>query len=126
MPDPKFGRVHPRHPSPASQNTAGDSDGHYFGSLPWEKEAISRAQQKELSGRSVAVASVEDLIVMKLFSEREKDADDARRLLNRFRTDLDQGYLEPLLGSLADSLARPEILEVWRSTRDTPHSGMNS
>ncbi len=97
-----------------------------FGSLSWEKEAIVRAQRKELSGRNVAVASVEDLIVMKLFSEREKDADDARRLLIRFRTDLDQGYLEPLLRSLADSLARPEILEVWRSTRDTPHSGMNS
>ena len=91
-----------------------------FGSLPWEREAIARAQQKELSGRSVAVASVEDLIVMKLFSEREKDADDARRLLIRFRTDLDQGYLEPLLRSLADSLARPEILEVWRNTRDKP------
>ena len=97
-----------------------------FGSLPWEKEAIARAQQKELSGRSVAVASVEDLIVMKLVSEREKDADDARRLLIRFRTDLDQGYLEPLLRSLADSLGRSEILEAWISTRDTPHSGMNS
>ena len=43
-----------------------------FGSLSWEKEAIVRAQRKELSGRNVAVASVEDLIVMKLFSEREK------------------------------------------------------
>ena len=88
-----------------------------FGRLPWEKEAIGRAQQKELSGRSVAVASVEDLIVMKLFSEREKDADDARRLLNRFKGKLDPGYLEPLLESLADSLARPEILEAWRGTQ---------
>jgi len=87
-----------------------------FGSLPWEREAIARAQQKELSGKNVTVASVEDLIVMKLFSEREKDADDARRLLIRFGRELDQGYLEPLLTSLADSLARPEILEVWRNT----------
>jgi len=86
-----------------------------FGSLPWEREAIARAQQKELSGKNVTVASVEDLIVMKLFSEREKDADDARRLLIRFGRELDQGYLEPLLTSLADSLARPEILEVWRN-----------
>ena len=97
-----------------------------FGALPWEKAAIARAQRKELAGRSVAVASVEDLIVMKLFSEREKDADDARRLLIRFKSDLDQGYLEPLLRSLADALARPEILETWRNTRDTPRSGMNS
>jgi len=89
-----------------------------FGSLPWEKEAIARAQRKELSRRSVAVASVEDLIVMKLFPERGKDADDARRLLIRFRGTLDQGYLEPLLSSLADSLARPEILDAWRNTRD--------
>ena len=54
---------------------------------------------------------------MKLFSEREKDADDARRLLNRFKGKLDPGYLEPLLESLADSLARPEILEAWRGTQ---------
>ena len=91
-----------------------------FGSLPWEREAIARAQPKELSGKNVTVASVEDLIVMKLFSEREKDADDARRLLIRFSGELDQAYLEPLLVSLADSLARPEILEVWRNTRGDP------
>ena len=88
-----------------------------FGVLPWEKEAIARAKQKELSGRRVSVASVEDLILMKLVSEREKDAEDARRLLNRFKGKLDPGYLEPLLESLADSLARPEILEAWRGTQ---------
>ena len=88
-----------------------------FGGLPWEKEAIARAQQKELSGRGVAVASVEDLILMKLVSEREKDAEDARRLLIRFGAGLDHGYLEPLLRSLAETLARPEILEAWRNTR---------
>ena len=42
-----------------------------FGRLPWEKEAIGRAQQK-VSGRSVAVATVEDLIVMKLFPSGKK------------------------------------------------------
>ena len=117
MLDPKSRRVRPQGPNTANQNSPRNSHGHYFGGLSWEKEAIGRAQQKELSGRSVAVASVEDLILMKLFSEREKDAEDARRLLNRFKGKLDPGYLEPLLESLADSLGRPEILEAWRGTQ---------
>lgn len=32
-----------------------------FGALPWEKEAIARAHSKEIAGRAVRVASVEDL-----------------------------------------------------------------
>jgi hypothetical protein len=65
----------------------------------------------------VNVASVEDLILMKLVSEREKDTEDARRLLARFKGKIDTAYLGPRLGELAEALARPGILEMFRRGR---------
>ena len=62
----------------------------------------------------VEVASVEDLIWMKLISERQKDIEDARLLLRRFAGVLDRGYLEPLLRQISDSFARADILEIYR------------
>ncbi|MGA2329013.1 MAG: DUF6036 family nucleotidyltransferase [Bryobacteraceae bacterium] len=84
-----------------------------FAALPMELEAIRRAQPMQVGGRMVNVASLEDLILMKLVSEREKDAEDARRLLVRFKGKIDCDYLEPRLSELAEALARPEILEVF-------------
>jgi len=59
------------------------------------------------------VASVEDLLFMKLASERSKDIQDSRALLPRFRKTLDRAYLEPRLKELADGLARPDILTIY-------------
>ena len=84
-----------------------------FATLPWEEQAISRSHTKLVAGKSVSVVSVEDLILMKIISERQKDIEDARRLLRRYRTSLDRGYLEPLLRELAESLARPDALATW-------------
>jgi hypothetical protein len=60
------------------------------------------------------VASVEDLILMKLVSERQRDLEDGRRLLRRFGDALDRAYLEPRLTELAEGLGRPEILRILR------------
>lgn len=86
-----------------------------FAALPVQQEAIGRARSKEIGGVSTRVASVEDLILMKLISEREKDLEDARRLLRRFRETLDRSYLGPRLAELAEGLARPGILSIYQS-----------
>jgi hypothetical protein len=80
-----------------------------FGILPVEKDIVQRATLMTIAGAAVRVASVEDLILMKSVSERERDLEDARLLLRRFGSKLDRGYLEPRLTHLAESLARPEI-----------------
>lgn len=86
-----------------------------FASMPVEREGIRRAVLKPLAGRMIPVASVEDLLLMKLISERQKDLADARALLRRFRTSLDLGYLMPKLEELAKALAQPDILETVRA-----------
>jgi hypothetical protein len=88
-----------------------------FAALPPEREAIRRARPMQVGGKVVNVASVEDLILMKLVSEREKDTEDARRLLARFMGRIDTAYLEPRLSELAEALARPGILEMFRRGR---------
>jgi hypothetical protein len=80
-----------------------------FGILPVEKDIVQRATLMKIAGAAVRVASVEDLILMKSASERERDLEDARLLLRRFGNKIDRGYLEPRLADLAESLARPEI-----------------
>jgi len=84
-----------------------------FASLPAERNVIARGVPKTIRGSTISVASVEDLIWMKLVSERQKDIDDATRLLRRFAKSLDRTYLEPLLHELSQGFARGDILEIY-------------
>jgi Nucleotidyl transferase AbiEii toxin, Type IV TA system len=91
-----------------------------FAALPAEQALIARAHTMQIGGRSVKVAAVEDLIWMKLISERPQDIDDARRLVRRFRRTLDREYLEPRLRELSEAFARPDILELFRGEMNAP------
>jgi hypothetical protein len=84
-----------------------------FAALPEEERIIGRAQPKTVAGRTVMVVSVEDLIFMKLASERPRDIEDARLLTRRFRSALDRPYLEPRLKELADGLSRHDIWAIY-------------
>jgi len=86
-----------------------------FGALELQREAVGRAVPKPIAGRSIPVATIEDLLITKLVSEREKDLGDARALLRRFGKSLDRDYLLPKLEELAEALSRPEILTVFHA-----------
>ena len=78
-----------------------------------ERQMLARAATKTLSEGEIRVAAVEDLIFMKLLSERPQDQEDARRLIRRFRATLDRQYLEPRLAELAEAMARTDILDLY-------------
>jgi hypothetical protein len=84
-----------------------------FGSLPFEKEAIERTVEVEVSETSVRFATPEDLIITKIVSERQRDADDVRAILSRQRSRLDFTYLDPRIRELSGVLERPEIWRLW-------------
>ena len=86
-----------------------------FVALPEEKRMIARSRMKQIGQATVRVAAAEDLVLMKLISERPQDLEDAHRLLRRFRKTLDRGYLEPRLLELAEAFGRPDILGVSRA-----------
>ncbi len=91
-----------------------------FAALPGERDIIRRARQIRINDHTVKIATPEDLILMKLISERTKDREDAVHLLRRFRGTLDRAYLEPRLTELAGALAAPDVLEVYRRYADIP------
>jgi hypothetical protein len=90
-----------------------------LGALPQEHILIGRAVSKTVAGTRIRIAAVEDLILLKLLSERPKDLDDARRLLRRFRATLDTSYLEPQIRELAEVLARPDVVELYLAEMPT-------
>ncbi len=89
-----------------------------FGLLPFEEEAIHRARTTEIGEQPVRFCTPEDLILLKIVSDREQDRADVRGVARRQRERLDLDYLEPRVRELADLLDRPEILELWKSARD--------
>jgi hypothetical protein len=84
-----------------------------FGMLPFEEEAVRRAHTIRIADRDMRVCTAEDLILMKIMSERERDIADARGVALRRMNDLDLGYLEPRIKELATLLERPEIQTRW-------------
>lgn len=92
-----------------------------FALLPFEIDAIRRARSVSLGGRTVAVATPEDLILMKIISDRARDLADAEGLVRRRLQTLDRAYLEPRVRELATLLEREEILQRWTRWTSVDH-----
>jgi len=84
-----------------------------FGQLPFEREAIDRAREVSLAGTRARVCTPEDLILMKIVSDRDRDIADARALVKRRFSELDRTYLEPRIDELSSLLERPDIRARW-------------
>jgi hypothetical protein len=84
-----------------------------FGLLPFEEDAIRRARPVRVGGRDVRVCAPEDLILMKIISDRPRDLADARGIASRRFPELDLAYLEPRVRELAELLERPGIVARW-------------
>lgn len=84
-----------------------------FGVLPYEKDAIERAVEKKVGDTLIKFCSAEDLILLKIISERPKDLEDVRGILRVQKFDLDFKYLEPRIEELANLLENPGIKERW-------------
>ncbi|HQR41372.1 MAG TPA: nucleotidyltransferase [Gemmatales bacterium] len=69
----------------------------------WAESIMQRARYIQLNGLSIRVASAEDIILLKLFSERAKDAEDIRGLILQRGSMLDRGYVEQWSGTLGTS-----------------------
>lgn len=86
-----------------------------FAAFPFEKEMIDRAEPRKVGNRSIPVATVEDLILLKAISPRDKDRIDVQHLWARFRERLDRKYLEGRLRDLAEALERPDFMDLLDS-----------
>jgi hypothetical protein len=85
-----------------------------FALLPFELDAIRRARTVFIADRTVQVVTPEDLVLMKIISERPRDIADAEAIVRRHSRELDSGYLEPRIRELAAALEREDIIDRWR------------
>ncbi|MDQ3489142.1 MAG: nucleotidyltransferase [Acidobacteriota bacterium] len=84
-----------------------------FGLLPFEEEAVRRAASVEVAAGTIRVCSPEDLILMKIISERARDLDDARAITRRRLRTLDLLYLEPRIAEMSVLLENDDIAARW-------------
>ena len=84
-----------------------------FGALPFEKTAIERAVIIEVGETPIKFCTAEDLILLKIFSERSKDLDDIRGIVQFQREKLDYTFLDTRIEELSNLLDRPEIWRQW-------------
>ena len=88
-----------------------------FAELPFEKEAIERSRTVLYLDVSMRMCTLEDLILQKAVSTRDRDWMDIERLVELHREDLDWAYVLGHASELAAFLDRSEIrdkLSRWR------------
>jgi len=81
--------------------------------LPFEKEAMDRAETLRLGEASVPVALAEDLVVYKVVAWRDRDRADVERLLVAHRGVIDLDRVRDLVRQFADALEEPERVEEF-------------
>lgn len=85
-----------------------------FGVLPFEETAIRRARLMSVVGERVRVCTPEDLIILKIVSDRPRDREDVAGIIRTQGAGLDRRYLDPLIEGLAADLGRPDLLDFYR------------
>ena len=86
-----------------------------FGQLPYEREAIDRARTQVFHGVPVRICSPEDLIIHKIISERPRDREDVKGIIQAMGNELDRQFLDRIIQGLAMDLERPDILSFYNS-----------
>jgi hypothetical protein len=83
-------------------------------SARYAEAAIGRAITTSLRARSIRVLTVEDFILFKVLSTRERDLEDARAAIRRTAAALDALSLEREMTALADELTDSDVRGRWR------------
>jgi len=89
-----------------------------FAGLPFEIEAIQRSRVVEFGGVCFNACTVEDLIIHKAVSTRQKDWLDIDVLIKEQKNSIDWDYLLKHCEELGRFLDRPEIISTIYRLKD--------
>ena len=88
-----------------------------FAQLPFEEHAIKRSQVKQFFSIPMNVCSVEDFILQKAVSSRQKDWDDIATVIGLQKKNIDWRYLLDHCRELSDFLGDSTILPRIQNMR---------
>ena len=100
---------------PTRDNESGIRVDFIFSFTPYERQAISRAKAVPLSETDVMFASVEDVIIHKIFAGRPRDLEDVRSILLKNK-DLDKTYIRKWLGEFEKSTEKKGLTKAFEET----------
>jgi len=86
--------------------------------LPFEAEAMARAERLDVGGHSMPVVTAEDLVIYKAVAWRERDRSDIERLLRVAGPTVDRERVLRIVGEFAEILEEPRRVEAVRSLLD--------
>jgi predicted nucleotidyltransferase len=85
-----------------------------FSFTPYERQAIARANPVLLGGTKVMFASVEDVIIHKVFAGRPRDLEDVRSVMIK-NPDFDRNYVRKWLKEFERSPEKSGLLNVFEN-----------
>ncbi len=94
LPEDPAGFVRDTFVLPAAQPDTGIRVDLIFSTTPYESQAIVRAVRVRVGGWEVPFASVEDLLLHKLFAGRPRDLEDAAGVVRRKGEEIDWDYVD--------------------------------
>ena len=75
-----------------------------------EELFLERAETRGIEGVEVPIATVEDLVTMKILAGRPKDLDDAADMLRTRSEEIDMGHVRRTLQLLEEALSQSDLL----------------
>ncbi len=85
-----------------------------FSFTPYERGAIKRAKDKAISDVKVKFASVEDIIIHKIFSGRARDLEDVRAIMVK-NPDYDFSYVKKWLAEFDKASEDKKFREIFKN-----------
>jgi predicted nucleotidyltransferase len=98
---------------PAVDEESGIRVDFIFSSTPYEVQAIKRAIRVNIRDQDVMYASVEDLIIHKIFSGRPRDLEDIRSVLRK-NCSVDMRYIEDWLAKFDEVSEKYDFLGTFQ------------
>lgn len=83
-----------------------------FSFTPYEAQAIKRAKKVRILDQDVRFASVEDLIIHKIFAGRPRDIEDVRSIVLKNKT-IDVPYIEAWLKEFDAAVDEKKLLDTF-------------
>lgn len=78
--------------------------------LPFERDAIARAQTVSVGDVDIPMATAQDLIIYKAIAWRDRDKQDIEALLRLHRSAIDLAYIRDRVAEFAEAIEEPERL----------------
>jgi hypothetical protein len=81
--------------------------------LPFEREALRRAEILAVGDVSMPVAVAQDVVIYKAVAWRERDRSDIERLLRSHAREIDLDYVRRMVAEFAGALDEPERIAAF-------------